>query len=157
LQRVTEWGEEMVPEELYIDYKHQLQRMDGVDEVPEQDIVIWLKEMQSDPYITYRLTYDPDDKEAAGFIIVSFPPECDPDCDIFIQDLYVRPESRRKGLATELVKKTLNMYKAKDPCLFVMDKNIPAQRFWDKIFKRMPDRQDYWPGGKLRVYNKKEK
>jgi len=147
----------MVPEELYIEYKHQMQRIDGVDEVPGQDMVIWLKEMQSDPNISYRLTYDPDDKAVAGFVIVSFPPECDKDCDIFIQDLYIRPESRRKGLATELVRKTVEMYKVKTPCLFVMDRNEVAQKFWDKVFGRKPDREDYWPGGKLRVYNTKEK
>ena len=147
----------MVPEDLYMDYKHQMQRIDGVDEVPEQDMVVWLREMQSDPYVTYRLTYDPDDKAVAGFIIVSFPPECDEECDIFIQDLYVRPESRRKGLATEMVKKTFEMYRTTSACLFVMDRNVTAQKFWDKLFGRMPDREDYWVGGRLRVYKTKEK
>ena len=146
----------MVPEELYIDYKHQMQRLDGVEELPDRAMIGWLKEMQSDPNVSYRLTYDPDDKAVAGFIIMSFPPECDEDCDIFIQDLYVRPESRRKGLATDLVAKTFSMYRVTSPCLFVMDRNTIAQKFWDKIFGRKPDREEYLVGGRLRVYNTKE-
>ena len=147
----------MVPEDMYIDYKHYMQRMDGVDEAPVAEMKEWLKELQAEPHIGYKLVYDPKDKAVAGFVIYSKYPDCPSDCQMYIQDIYVKPESRGKGLGAELMKKALKEKvdgkKVRRIALFVMDSNLKGRAFWMKQFPNGEARWDEWVGGKLLVYD----
>lgn len=147
----------MVPEDMYVEYKRYMQRMDGVDEVPEAEMKGWLKDLQSEPCVGYKLVYDPKDKAVAGFAIYSKYPDCPADCQLYIQDIYVRPESRGKGLGTELMKKVLKEKvdgkKVKRIALYVMDSNIKGREFWMKQFPNGATRWDVWVGGKLYIYD----
>lgn len=72
------------------------------------------------------------DDEYIGFLIMGVPPNCNPNCHRYIQDIYIKPQYRRKGYGEYLIKNYCRLVKG-DYCLFIIDDNLPAKAFWEHI------------------------
>lgn len=77
-----------------------------------------------------------DEGKLAGFLIIGTAPNCHPDCDYFIGQAYVRPESRRKGIMTSALSDFERKHHGRY-CLDVLFRNFPARMFWFKRFKEL--------------------
>ena len=53
----------------------------------------------------------------------------------FIEEFYIKEEFRGRGYGEAAVKAILRMYGTKGS-LCILDRNVPAKRFWDKMFSR---------------------
>ena len=69
--------------------------------------------------------------------------------DGFIDSLYVMPSYRRRGLATKAVKDYLKSGKYKIDRVGILNDNLTAQNFWNKLFYLYPV-EDY---GTYKVYS----
>lgn len=122
--------DEFVP--MYLEYNKELhQYAPEVDLLSENQVEKWFCEykMRKDTHI-YHLMQD---GKTAGFLIVGDYGNTHPDTDLYIQELYVRPEYRKMGIADRMIRKLIrtNPYRY---CLFILDNNIPAKMFWNTIF-----------------------
>ena len=80
------------------------------------------------------------DKEIVGFILVGTFPNALCKDDIFIQDIYIKPDKRKKGLATSAVIDVWNNRRYQDKeclSLFILKNNIGAKEFWLKLTQRL--------------------
>lgn len=71
--------------------------------------------------------------EPIGFLIVGEQENCYPDANYYIEELYIVPEFRNKGLASATVTDFLNNHKGVY-CLFIINDNNIAKTFWNKVF-----------------------
>lgn len=122
---------------LYFDYKKELNDIIGADsgratkDGCENDVKYAHKAFDV-KWIAIK-----DGKEEIGFIILAFGRNLErgvnePNVDYFIQDTYIRPEYRRKGIMSKEVNKLLDEYKGIYG-LYILYENKPAQAFWHKI------------------------
>lgn len=65
-----------------------------------------------------------------GFLAIGFRDNCHPDCDYFISQTYVEPGHRRKGLMSAFFKQWLDEHKGATLCMFIIDNNEIAKKFW---------------------------
>ena len=68
-----------------------------------------------------------------GFLIIGTAPECHPDCDYFIVETFLRKEFRGKSIMADAVKRFVKSHKG-TYCLWILDKNHYAKKFWHHIF-----------------------
>ena len=76
---------------------------------------------------------------------------------LYIEEIYIVPEARRKGIGVEAVRKVMEKWN-KDVFLYILDDNNPAKMFWNavavelgwKTINRTEFRQE--EGCELRVY-----
>lgn len=73
--------------------------------------------------------------QVIGFIIIATHPNCHPDADWYIQETYIVPEYRNQGYMSRWVSKWLSEVQA-TICLFILNKNTCALRFWQHIFHK---------------------
>lgn len=85
-----------------------------------------------------RITYC---RKQVGFLIVRD--------DGFIEGIYVKPNYRRRGLATKAVRDYLKSGKYKVYRVGILDDNSAAHNFWNKLFFLNPI-EDY---GTYKVYS----
>ena len=82
------------------------------------------------------------DNEAAGFLSFSTYPESLSRNDVFIKELYVRPEYRRRKIGTQAMMKILwDKYKNHDICHFIFDKNSGGIDFVIYLFNLVDYRE----------------
>lgn len=74
-----------------------------------------------------------DSDEPVGFLVVGEQENCHPDANYYIEELYVEPEFRNKGLASATATNFLHNHKG-IYCLFIINDNNIAKIFWDKVF-----------------------
>lgn len=72
-------------------------------------------------------------KEVIGFVIITEGEDLQLPVDYCIEEFYVIPEYRRQGIGRIVFDEILDKYGQKGS-LYILDKNIPAQKFWDKMF-----------------------
>ena len=73
------------------------------------------------------------DGKVVGFLIIA---EDFNGCDYFIQDAYIEPRYRNRGLMTDAIQKQLKE-KPGSYFLFVINKNKYARNFWNNRFTEM--------------------
>ena len=118
-------------EQLYLEYRQEMddmQELEYNEAIYEADLQDFLEEENEWVPVIHN-------GEEVGFIEFCAFPFCHPDTDWFLREAYVRPEYRRKGL----MQKTLLEWLRKCPgryCLFIMDKNTPAQKCWHNAFQK---------------------
>ena len=90
------------------------------------------------PQIKWHWLFDgePTIENMCGFLAIGFRDNCHPDCDYFISQTYVESNHRRKGLMSAFFKQWLDEHKGATLCMFIIDKNEGAKKFW---FKLMPE------------------
>ena len=72
------------------------------------------------------------DKEVAGFCILGHRENCHPQADGYVEEFYIRPDYRRKGIGFAGAKMILDGKSR--VCLDIMQKNLVAKAFWDRVF-----------------------
>ena len=124
--------------EMYLEYKRELCALIGGEStITEQDAendVYYATHSEDAKWIAVE-----DNNEEIGFIILGFGRNLmrgagEPTVDYFIQETYIRPEYRRKGIMTKEVEKLLDQHKGIYG-LYILSKNKPALAFWHTIIK----------------------
>ena len=69
-----------------------------------------------------------------GFILLGFGDNCHPSCDYYIEEIYVAPEYRRKGLMEKSLRELLDKNKGVYS-LYIVEANTPALSLWNKKLK----------------------
>ena len=72
------------------------------------------------------------DDEVIGFSIIGYADNCNPLADIFICELYIKPEYRRKGYGKEFA--NIVIQKSRGVCLYILNGNTVAEKFWHSVF-----------------------
>lgn len=72
-----------------------------------------------------------------GFLIMAVEPDCHPDCDYFVCQSYVKPSYRHQGLMSEAVREYERIHSGTKYCMFILNKNRYAYKFWHNLFKEM--------------------
>lgn len=95
------------------------------------------RELLNHPQIKWHWLFDgePTIENMCGFLAIGFRDNCHPDCDYFISQTYVGPGHRRKGLMSAFFKQWLDEHKGATLCMFIIDNNEIAKKFW---FSLMP-------------------
>lgn len=68
-----------------------------------------------------------------GFLILGRRSNTHPDTDIYIQEFYIKPDFRRKGIGKSVISNLLKNTPAKY-CLYILNANTVAKSFWQNIF-----------------------
>ena len=116
---------------LYCEYLAELQQIQGG--LPGQGTfmerfgALWEAEDSS-----WHFLYDGD--KLAGFVVTGVYPNCHPAADFYIEEAYVSPSSRGKGLVKEWLFRHIKEFGGSVYCLFVLTKNKKAVGFWDHVF-----------------------
>lgn len=76
------------------------------------------------------------DDTPIGFLIMGYAPNCHPDADIYIQEAYISPESRRNGYMSRVIAEVLGKDTSK-VCLYILHKNHAAHKFWHELFAKL--------------------
>lgn len=124
--------------EMYLEYKRELCAVAGLKdentkEGAEHDVEYACEALDAEWHPVKE-----GDKEI-GFIILGIGRnltrnENEPKVDYFIQETYIKPEYRRKGIMTKEVEKLLDQHKGIYG-LYILSKNKPALAFWHTIIK----------------------
>ncbi len=73
------------------------------------------------------------DGAVCGFLILGRRNNTHPSTDVFIQELYIKQDYRRKGIGKTVVSDLLKNTPA-NYCLYILKENMPAKSFWKSIF-----------------------
>lgn len=116
--------------DMYVDYCKEIrQYSDKVQVEP-------LLPPEENRSVNYMLIWkqDPEKLALAGFILYCLPPDGFANNDMYIGELYIAPEYRHQGLATDAVRMMIRTTGSQDLdiSMFILDGNRPAQRFWEK-------------------------
>lgn len=121
---------------MYLDYKHELCAVSGIEDTNTKEgathDVEYVAEALDAEWIAVK-----DWGKEIGFIILAFGRNLErdiscPKVDYFIQDTYIKPEYRHKGIMSKEVNNLLDKYKGIFG-LYILYNNKPAQAFWYKI------------------------
>lgn len=95
------------------------------------------KEFSKDKeFSDFYIAYD-DDCNAVGLAIIGKDYNCHPSADIYISDFYIFPGCQKKYNGLDLLKKLIHLYDAKRICMYVLNKNIDANVFWNTVFTKI--------------------
>lgn len=79
-----------------------------------------------------------DGPEKVGFVLVATGEHCPVDADYLIMETYVHPNHRSKGLCFKTIEKLFTDNPGN--CgLFILNSNVEAHKFWNKIFESHKD------------------
>ena len=87
-----------------------------------------------DDYVIYF------DNEIVGFVLIGTFPNALFEDDIFIQDIYIKPEKRRKGIATATIINILERKCYLDKewlSLFILKNNEVGKEFWKNLTSKL--------------------
>lgn len=132
---------------MFFDYLDELNAIEGLKPNSEAAKIAVYSEISSEPHTEWVDIFTEDGKPA-GFLILGTPPNCHPDADLYIEESYIIPEHRRKGLMTRAVTNAIQIQRPKICCLIILNDNKKALRFWKNLFGQL----DYKPC-KLRDVN----
>lgn len=118
--------------DLYLDYCHELARIDPEQftDFTDEDAVEVAEDYEASAYWCDII----DEEELCGFVIFAVAPECHPDADYFIAQAFVSPAYRKKGLMTDAVKDFIKLHPG-IYCALVIKDNKSANDFWQKLMK----------------------
>lgn len=71
-----------------------------------------------------------------GFLITGTYPNAFSKGDIYIQEIFIKKEYRRKGIGKKVIEKRLKRTK-KDISLYVLKNNEPAKAFWINVMREL--------------------
>lgn len=116
---------------LYFEYLSELMAIQGA--LPGQGTFMERFEAEWEAEDSYwYFLHDGD--ELVGFVVVGQYPNCHPAADYYIEDVYVHPMYRGKGLVRDFLIQHMKETGGSVYCLFVLVKNTMAARFWDHVF-----------------------
>lgn len=75
------------------------------------------------------------DDEPIGFLMIGTGENCHPDADYYIADAYIKPEYRRRGYMSGVLREVID----KHPgiyCLLILNENSIGKIFWYTFFRR---------------------
>lgn len=119
-------------ESLYEDYCRELESF--LDVPLDIDAVEVVSGYRKRRWNSIKLLFD--EGMLAGFLIIGTAPNCHPDCEYFIAQAYVAPESRRKGIMTKAVSEFVKDHRGKY-CMDILYKNYSARIFWLTRFREL--------------------
>lgn len=121
---------------MYLEYKEELgaftKAVEGITKEDAHNDVFYATHADDAEWIAVK-----DGDQEIGFIILGIGRNLmrrakEPMVDYFIQDAYIKPEYRRKGIMSKEVEKMLDGYKG-IMGLYILKTNKPALAFWHKI------------------------
>lgn len=120
-------------EQMYLDYKRELCAMDGLDglRAPAEDYLLDVRAATKRPDAVEWVPIIKDDREV-GFLIITKGELAKRGEDYRIEEAYVKPEYRERGLMSEAVKKYLKEHPGKYS-MQLMANNHNAAMFWFKL------------------------
>ena len=74
-----------------------------------------------------------DGDKIIGFALVGYPPNCHPFAQRFINNFYIIPSYRRRGLGRQLAEYVL--IGLDTVCLYIIHNNTKAKSFWAEVLK----------------------
>lgn len=118
---------------MFLKYKRELCLLDGLDDLvdDEQDYINDCNFFQTDYNAKWIAIKDEADNEI-GFLVILTGRLIPPNLDYYIEDTYIQPEHRRKGIMRKAVEDFINAHEGRYG-LEIMDKNKAAHSFWGKI------------------------
>lgn len=116
---------------MYTVYSEELDKYLKIER-DKSSLKAWIDRLQSFPCYKWVEIIAGDD--LAGFVIFNAD---EPNMDIYVEDLYIKPEYRRNGLATTYILKYFELLKDKRIGLSVIKNNFPAMQFWLNIFNEL--------------------
>lgn len=121
-------------DEMFTTYIGELAQYDGA--LKHHDVAAMEKELREDVNKTrYIVTVN---GESAGLLVTSVPETREEalrdGCGNYLEELWIRPEHRRRGIATDIVKRYLRQQKT-DTGFCVIPDN-PAGAFWTGLLKK---------------------
>lgn len=132
--------------ELFTSYIQELYQMEEIKIPDIDDIKDRFDGIHSNPFMKWKDIYPdghsanaknaPDDALPIGFIVIGQYPECHPDADIYIAEVYLKPEYRRKHIMSDVVNGLVTLCGG-SYCLFIASKNNVAKQFWFKVFDEL--------------------
>ena len=123
--------------ELYAEYCGELNSFRGENETPVGMFEMYenCEEYFKAPDCTWHDVFM--DGQIIGFIIVGHhAPYAHPSSDYSICEAYIRPEYRKRGLMTSVVRSVVEDCPGRYS-LLVLDNNQYAKAFWNKVFSSM--------------------
>lgn len=135
---------------MYLDYKRELCAMDGVGlRATEAEYLqdIFVSETRPDLAEWIPIFHGPDE---VGFLIVTHGKLLKRGEDYRIEEAYIKPEFRKRGLMTETVRKYLATHPGKYS-MQVMVNNPAAARFWFRLIGKrfLPNAILHTPGDEV--------
>lgn len=119
---------------LYMKYMTELLTTNNL-EYDEHRVSSWSTHMIISPEFEWNKIER--DGEIIGFVIINNSPDFNDNIDVYIEDVYIEPEYRRRGIVTGVVKQVLEKYKGKYIGLSVINTNQVARLFWLSIFSSL--------------------
>ena len=87
--------------------------------------------IDTNPLLERYFLTDPNNSPI-GFVLLGFKENTQPGTDWFIAEFYIQPSARRQGNGRKAFKEILETHPGAF-CYFVLQQNIPAQHFWNKL------------------------
>lgn len=87
------------------------------------------------PYVWHDI-YANEGKLPMGFLVLGYGDACHPDCDVWIAQSYLSPDSRGRGLMANAVAGALADADARRVVLDVLIGN-PAKGYWERLFHHL--------------------
>ena len=120
--------------ELFSDCLDYLDSLTGEHSSPNKKKTYYYS-TRNNPYAKWIDIVDSDLNKPVGFLVIGTDPNCHPDADYYIQEAYISPEYRRKGLMSKAVSDFIKEHEG-TYCLFIIDNNEIALKFWSAVFKK---------------------
>lgn len=94
---------------MFYNYAREINNIAGWKYKTPTEYLEWFMQYENKPCIKWHMiTYNED---AVGFFIVGTKPECHPDADYFIIQMYIKPEFRRHGLGKKALADFISRHK----------------------------------------------
>lgn len=119
---------------MYMDYKRELCKMDGVDGLrsPEEDYIRGIKSLLDHPEAADWVPIMYNNREVGFLLVITHERLLHNGEDYRIEETYVMPKYRRKGLMSKAVKKYFREHHGRYS-MQLMNTNLNATLFWFPI------------------------
>ena len=117
---------------LYWRYKKELWGMTGSKGFSRKSVYGWYKDILSYDLFLANVFVG---GNQAGFVFIACGDNCPMPFDYYVMDCYILPEHRHHGIMYSVLTDFVGSHPG-GYCLFIIDSNAPAKRFWEKVFGR---------------------
>lgn len=128
----SQQGSLAIRRELYVDYLRELNKIEGITPLSQtaaEECMDKILYQGDTTWYDIRL----ENGEIVGFLIIGQNTNCHPDADFFIDQAYILPKFRKRGLMTKAISEFIEENRGRF-CLFIIDNNTYARSFWFKTF-----------------------